>query len=51
MDDKKYSAYSEAMEAAKDMHDKELLNAIKARVIAENGADDEDVKTLFDYHG
>ena len=51
MDNDKYSAYSDALDAAKDLHDKDLADAIKARIIAENGTNDEDVDTLLKYHG
>ena len=49
MDTKKYEAYKDALEAAKNLDDKELISAITARAIAENGLDD-DVELLIKYH-
>ena len=49
MDNTTYDRYKDALDAAKDSGDKEVLEMIKARVVADHGSD-EDVDLLFKYH-
>lgn len=49
MDNTTYDRYKDALDAAKDSGDKEMLEKIKARAIADHGSD-EDVDLLFKYH-
>lgn len=49
MDIQIYDRYKDALEAAKDLDDKETLEKIKSRLVADYGPDD-DVETLIKYH-
>ena len=51
MDKTTYDRYKDALDAAKSMDNKELVDQIKAQVIATHGTKDDDVDTLFKYHG
>lgn len=50
MDIQTYDRYRDALEAAKDMDDKETLEKIKSRLVADYGPGEDDVETLFKYH-
>lgn len=50
MDNQTFDLYKEGLEAIKYSDDKEAQEKIKAKLIADYGADDEDVKSLLRYH-
>lgn len=50
MDMKTYDSYKEALQAASALKDKEMIQKIEARLVADYGADHEDVRTLKDLY-